>query len=290
MMEPRKRPEWTPRLRRWVVKQALEGLTPISEIARNRCVSRRSIYMLLDRYAKGGFENLEPQFRGRRQASINKTFEQLVFKEYLEFPKGCHKMWLELITQGYGVSQRQIQHIYNKNNFKMNTRKRPKQLKFTKYEWPTPNSLWHTDWTECPFTGMQLIAFIDDHSRFVVHAEYFNNQTTENTVLAFQAAMKKHGKPENILTDNGVQFHKSGAFEEFCEQNSINHIFGRPHHPQTNGKIERWFGTYKLEFQPNRWNLDQYVELYNNKRLHQGIGYTYPAQRYLKTKCAIKSV
>ena len=172
----------------------------------------------------------------------------------------------------------------------MNRRKRPSQIKFVKYEWPKPNMLWHTDWTECPFTGMQLIAFIDDHSRYIIHAEYFNNQTTENTVLAFQAAIKKFGKPENILTDNGVQFHKNGAFEEFCKQNMINHIFGRPYHPQTNGKIERWFGTYKLEFQPKRWNLDEYVELYNTKRLHQGIGYMYPVQRYLKKKCAIKSV
>lgn len=289
-MKSRKKVVWTPRLRRWVVKQALAGITPIAEIARNRGVSRRSIYMLLDRYKEGGFDNLEPKPRGRKPAPINKHFEQMVFAKYLDFPKGSHKMWLELKTQGFGVSQRQIQHIYNKNNFKMNKRKRPSQVKFVKYEWPTPNSLWHTDWTECPFTGMQLIAFIDDHSRFIVHAEYFNNQTTENTVLAFQAAIKKHGKPENILTDNGVQFHKNGAFEEFCEQNSINHIFGRPHHPQTNGKIERWFGTYKLEFQPKRWNLDEYVELYNTKRLHQGIGYQYPISRYLKKKCAIKSV
>ncbi len=289
-MKSRKRPKWTSRLRRWTIKQVLTGITPVSEIARNRNVSRRSVYMLLKRYKEGGFDNLEPKPRGRQVSPINKNFEELVFEKYVNFPIGSHKMWLELSTQGFGVSQRQIQNIYNKKEFKMNRRKRPSQIKFVKYEWPKPNMLWHTDWTECPFTGMQLIAFIDDHSRYIIHAEYFNNQTTENTVLAFQAAIKKQGKPENILTDNGVQFHKNGAFEEFCEQNLINHIFGRPHHPQTNGKIERWFGTYKLEFQPKRWNLDEYVDLYNKKRLHQGIGYKYPIQRYLKTKCAIKSV
>lgn len=147
--------------------------------------------------------------------------------------------------------------------------------------------LWHTDWTDCPFTGKKLIAFIDDNSRFIVHAEYFENATTENTVLAFMNAMDRYGKPENILTDQGTQFHENGKFREFCEKNGIKHIFGRVGHPQTNGKIERWFGTYKQEFQPQRWSLNDFVEIYNTKRLHQGIGYKKPIERY---KCAINSV
>ena len=90
--------------------------------------------MLLDRYKEGGFDNLEPQFRGRKKTSINKGFEQIVFVKYLDFPMGSHKMWLELKTLGFSVSQRQIQHIYNKNNFKMNLRKRPSQIKFVKHK------------------------------------------------------------------------------------------------------------------------------------------------------------
>lgn len=283
-MEPRKKAKWTLRLRKWIIKEWQQGITPLAEIARNRNVPRRSIYMLIDRFKKLGIEGLEPKPRGRKKDSINLNFEQFVLNQFAQFPQGSPKMWLELKSQGFLVSQRKIQEIYKKYHLKMNKRKRPSQIKFVKYEWPKPNALWHTDWTECPFTGMQLIAFIDDHSRYIVHAEYFNNATTENTVLALKAAIKRHGKPENILTDNGVQFHPNGLFEEVCNQFGINHILGRVHHPQTNGKIERWFGTYKLEFQPQRWNLDEYVELYNTKRLHQGIGYKYPVQRYFKEK------
>jgi putative transposase len=115
-------------------------------------------------------------------------------------------MWLHTQNQGFDVSQRQIQKILTKNDLKMNRRKRPNQIKYTLYEWPKPNMLWHTDWTECPFTKKMLIAFIDDHSRFVVHAEYFENATTENTIKAFENAILKHGKPEAILTDQGTQF------------------------------------------------------------------------------------
>jgi len=134
--------------------------------------------------------------------------------------------------------------------------------------------LWHTDWTLCPFTGSYLIAFIDDHSRFIVHAEYFNNASTENTIIAFALAIKKYGIPDAILTDNGSQFHIHGMFEEFCKSKNIHHILGRVHHPQTNGKIERLFGTYKLKFKEGQDTLDSFVKFYNEERLHQGINYS----------------
>lgn len=279
-MEPRSYVEWTPRLRKWVIKQWEAGITPVSEIAKNREIPRSSVYELIKRYNRYGHGGLEPRRRGKKRELVNPHFEQYVLQKFALLPKGSPKMWLALKQEGFSVSQRKIQQIYTKNMLKMNTRSRPSQIKFVKYEWPTPNALWHTDWTECPFTGFQLIAFIDDHSRFIVHAEYFSNATTENTLLAFAAAIKRYGKPDHILTDNGVQFHINGPFEEFCNAQGIKHILGRVHHPQTNGKIERWFGTYKLEYQPQRWTLNEYIRLYNEERLHQGIGYLTPLQRY----------
>lgn len=286
-MQPRKYTKWTPKLRKWIIKQWQLGIIPVSEMARNRQISRRSIYMLISRFKNFGWNGLEPRKRGRKKDKINAHFEQYLLQRWADLPRGSHKMWLELTENGFGVSERKIQQIYNRYGLKMNKRKRPGQIKFVKYEWPTPNSLWHTDWTECPFTGKQLIVFIDDHSRFIVHAEYFENATTENTVLAFANAINRYGTPQNILTDNGVQFHIHGKFEEFCKKKRIKHILGRVHHPQTNGKIERWFGTYKMEFQPQRWTLNQFVEIYNEKRLHQGIAYKVPLSRY---NCANNSV
>ena len=138
-------------------------------------------------------------------------------------------MWLNLGRE-INVSERMIRKIYSQQGFKMNRRKRPSQIKFVMYEWSKPNALWHTDWTDCPFTGKKLIAFIDDYSRFVVHAEYFSNATTENTILALTLAMARYGQPEAILTDNGIQFTParavSGPFTQFCENRGIKHILG----------------------------------------------------------------
>lgn len=286
-MQPRKYIRWTPKLRKWIIKQWQAKITPIAEIARNRNVPRRSVYMLIARFKRFGWNGLEPRKKGRKKDRINAHFEMYVLKLWAVLPRGSHKMWLELNEQGFSVSERKIQQIYCYYKLKMNKRTRPSQIKFVKYEWPKPNMLWHTDWTVCPFTGKQLIAFIDDHSRYIVHAEYFENATVENTLLAFSNAIRKYGKPDHILTDHGVQFHEHGQFEDFCEKNGIKHLLGRVHHPQTNGKIERWFGTYKMEFQPQRWVLDEFVKIYNEERLHQGIGYIVPLKRY---NCANNSV
>src|SRR3989344_4491963 len=262
------------------IKHARLGLSSIPVVAELKRIPPKTLYRWIESYNKFGEESLENRKSGAKETEINEKFEQLVLFKWKERKRSSHKLGIDMKTKGYNVAERQIQKIYKKHGLKMNKRSRPSQVKFVKYEWPKPNMLWHTDWTVCPFTGFQLIAFIDDYSRFIVHAEYFTNATTENTVLAFARAIKQHGKPEAILTDNGTQFHIHGEFEEFCNKNRIKHILGRIHHPQTNGKIERWFGTYKQEFKDGDDTLNSFVKFYNEERLHQGIHYSTPLQRY----------
>jgi putative transposase len=262
------------------IKHVKFGVSSIPIVAELKKVSKQRLYDWLEMYSKFGEEGLENKNPGALPLNINKKFEELILKEWNLRKRSAHKLWIDLKMKGYNVSERQIQKIYKKYGFVMNKRKRPSQIKFVKYEWPKPNMLWHTDWTICPFTGFYLIAFIDDHSRYIVHAEYFTNATTENTVLAFTRAIKQYGKPDAILTDNGVQFNIHGLFEEFCKTHNIKHILGRVHHPQTNGKIERWFGTYKQEFKEGEDTLNSFVKFYNTERLHQGINYATPLQRY----------
>lgn len=267
------------------------GSSSISEVAEIKRIPKQTLARWIRDYKEFGQKGLENQKPGAKSTIINPNFEQFVLLKRKERKSSAHKLWIDLKMEGHNVSERQIQKIFRKHGLKMNLRKRPSQIKFVKYEWPRPNMCWHTDWTICPFTGFQLIAFIDDYSRFIVHAEYFTNATTENTILAFARAMKQYGKPEAIITDNGTQFTpargEKGPFTEFCERNEIHHILGRIHHPQTNGKIERWFGTYKQEFKEGEDTLNSFVQYYNERRLHQGINYAKPIERY---KCNINVV
>ena len=270
------------------IKHARLGLSSIPVVAELKKISKQSLYSWIENYNKFGEEGLENKNPGAKELKINPSFEKLVLNRWAKRKRSSHKLWIDLKMEGYNVAERQIQKIYKKHGLKMNKRGRPSQIKFVKYEWPLPNMLWHTDWTICPFTGFQLIAFIDDYSRYIVHVEYFTNATTENTILAFARAIQQHGRPDAILTDNGVQFNIHGLFEEFCNKNDIKHILGRIHHPQTNGKIERWFGTYKQEFKEGEDTLNSFVKFYNEERLHQGINYTTPLQRYKSPINAVK--
>ena len=275
---------YSPELKKRIIKHSNLPGSRISNVAIIRRVPRRTIYRWKERLRKYGESGLLNRKAGAKTTILNTFFMDKVILLWNERPRGAHKMKQDLQKDGFGVSERQIRKIYRKEGFKMNTRKRPTQIKFVKYEWPKPNMLWHTDWTECPFTGKKLIAFIDDYSRYIVFAAYYDQATTENTILAFSLAMAKCGKPEAILTDNGVQFTPArsefGPFSKFCDANGIRHILGRVHHPQTNGKIERWFGTYKQEFQHGKDNLDSFLKFYNEQRRHQGINYLVPLQRY----------
>jgi putative transposase len=248
-------------------------------------VPRRTLYRWLELYNKGGWEALNEHGAGAPALEINPDFEKIVVEFWNKHKYGSGKTHLLLKEQGYAVSQRQIQKIFNKNGLKTNKRKRPSQIKYTTYERDFPNELWHTDWSSCPFTGKQIIAFIDDYSRYIIHAELYNNQTTENTIKAFENAINKgFGKPQQILTDNGTQFTPArtdkGPFTIWCELQGIQHILGRVAHPQTNGKVERWFGTYKTEYDDRFKTLEEFIIFYNEIRIHQSLIYKTPKSRY----------
>lgn len=270
--------------KRYCVRQTLLGITPTREICRVRNVPKTTLYRWIKAYKAGGWQALENKPVGAPSLEINPLFEELVVNFWKDHKYGRGKTWFLLKEQGYDVSQRQIQKIFNKYGFRMNRRRRPNQITYRRYERDFPNELWHTDWSCCPFTGKNIIAFIDDYSRYVIHAEIFERQTTEDTLIAFEKAIKKSTIPQQILTDNGVQFTparaEKGPFTKWCEEKGIKHILGRVHHPQTNGKIERWFGTYKTEFDERFETLDAFLKFYNEIRIHQSIGFKRPIERF----------
>ena len=263
------------------------NLSSLSAVAEIKKIPKQTLSRWIKNYQMFGKSGLENKKPGAKETTINPNFEQLIIQEWKERKRSSHKLWITMKKKGYNVSERQIQKIFRKYGLKMSLRRRPSQIKFVKYEWPRPHMLWHTDWTLCLFTGLYLIAFIDDCTRLILYARYFNNASTENTLIAFEKAIKKYRIPDAILTDNGVQFHVHGDFEKFCNEKEIHHILGRVHHPQTNGKIERWFGTYKKEFKKGSDTLKTFVDYYNNERLHQGIHYQTPPEKY---ECLINAV
>jgi transposase len=159
--------------------------------------------------------------------------------------------------------------------------KKAKPRKKVRYEREHTHSLWHIDWHYLK-NGTYLIALIDDASRRVFSLEY-SAMTTENSIDALKKAIKFFGcKPRELMSDNGTQFKQlkfnkyndiNHPFMLFCEELGIKQLFTRASRPQTNGKIERWFGTYEQK-RPLFETHTEFQEWYNNA-LHMNLGWKY---------------
>ncbi len=113
----------------------------------------------------------------------------------------------------------------------------------------------------------------------------------------FTAALRKHGVPQEILTDNGKVFTGKYSrpqpvevlFDRICRDNGIDHLLTKPASPTTTGKVERFHRSLRTEFLAGRVfadqaqaqaDLDAWVEQYNTQRPHQGIAMATPAERF----------
>jgi len=136
-----------------------------------------------------------------------------------------------------------------------------------------------------------LIAIIDDHSRFIIHAEFYLAETKENFLNCLKEGILKRGLPTNLYIDNGSCF-KALHLEQVAAQLGIGIKHSRPYTPQGRGKIERWFKYVQDNFlAPNNIlkskeekldqlnsKLDEWVDEYNN-RVH-GTTKESPYKRY----------
>jgi transposase InsO family protein len=160
-----------------------------------------------------------------------------------------------------------------------------------------PNEIWQSDVMHGPYVRADgkskksyLIAIIDDHSRFIVHAEFYLNETRESFLDCLRQAVLKRGLPQKLYIDNGSCF-RALHLEQVAAQLGIGIKHSRPYTPQGRGKIERWFKYVRDNFiaisrqtqNPDKLGLLnhhflEWVDEYNN-RIH-GTTKETPYNRY----------
>jgi transposase InsO family protein len=153
-----------------------------------------------------------------------------------------------------------------------------------RFERPYSNSLWQADY-KLTSQDEWMISILDDHSRFVPGSEIHHNPTSGYAIHLLMDCIHQYGKPNQILTDQGIQFHPSkgetSVFTKFCTGNGIEHIMASIRRPSTIGKIEAFHKAYDTE----AWMFEthqEFIHYWNYQRPHQGIGYLYPADIYFK--------
>jgi hypothetical protein len=180
---------------------------------------------------------------------------------------------------------------------------RPHAPKVQRFERARPNQLWQTDLFTFVLKRqnrrLYLVAFLDDHSRFVVGYGLHASASSGLVLEVLRAAIANYGPPTEILTDNGPQYvtwRGKSQFSKELEQQGIRQIVSRPKHPQTLGKIERFWGTLWreclqravfLDLDDARRRVGLFIDHYNFQRPHQGLEGLNPADRFFSAAPAV---
>jgi len=270
----------------WIVKQYNKGVTA-SEIALSQKIHRSAVYQIINKYKEFSWEGLSDLKTGRPEISLNAKVADLILEIRKKYDyRACHIEQI-LKQKGFGISHRQIEKLLLRNGLVEPNIKKQKCRKWVRYELPNPNDLAHTDWSYDPFTQKQFSAYIDDRTRLITSFGLFNNATSENSIALLKSAIAEFGKPKAIMTDHGSQFYANrlDAIEQKTEFRialdilGIKHYVARVNRPQTNGKIERFFLTYKTEYATGTFkNITDYIKHYNTERLHMSLNYKTPQQ------------
>lgn len=175
--------------------------------------------------------------------------------------------------------------------------KRPK-ASYTRFEASPPDELWQSDFTHWPIAtvpGAVVVSWLDDRSRNLLHARAFATVTMDDVEAAFLQACAEHGIPARTLTDNGTVYTTRpisatpGHFERTLALMGVRQSNGRPCHPQTQGKIERYHRALKqwLSARPPASSIDELNEqlaefrhVYNEERPHRALGRRTPGEAY----------
>jgi len=125
-----------------------------------------------------------------------------------------------------------------------------------RFEAELPNDLWQSDVMHGPAVAVEgknrktyLIAFIDDMSRLICHAQFYLSENLNSYLDALRQALLTRGLPRKLYVDNGPAF-RSFHLQQITASLGIALIHAKPYQPQGKGKIERFFRTVRSDFLP----------------------------------------
>jgi transposase InsO family protein len=272
----------------------------VSEVAEQWGVSRQSLHAWLRRYEDFGLPGLEP--RSRRPGSCPHQMSGVVEARILEMRRahpgwGPRRILYELrrvAGEGEPVPSRSaIYRCLVRAGLIEPAARRRRDEHWRRWERGEPMELWQMDtvggFLLADGRRAKALTGVDDHSRFCVSAHLMVRETSQRVCDGLAAAMRAHGVPEEILTDNGKVF--TGRFnrppvevlfDRVCRENGITHRLTEPRSPTTTGKVERFHRTMRAEFRTDRVfaslavaqaELDEWVAHYNHDRPHQSLGW-----------------
>ena len=290
---------------RVVVLKVVAGELSVTAAAAEYGVSRQYLHRLLARYRDEGLDGLDARSRAplsSPQAVTGRVRDRVVQLRRALTAAGTDAgpvtiAWhlrQEGLTSPSTSTIRRILHTAGL--ITPEPRKRPKSS-YVRFEAAQPNETWQSDfthWRLADGTDIEILNWLDDHSRLLLSCTAHRPVTGRTVVDTFLTTVDTYGPPASTLTDNGRVYtarHGGGRneFEYLLAALGTRQKNGAPNHPQTQGKIERFHQTLKrwlaarpraatvLELQAQ---LDTFREHYNTARPHRARDGQTPATAY----------
>ncbi len=282
----------------------LEG-RPKAEVARDYGVARSWVYTLVERYLTGGWEAIEP--RSKRPLSNPRHISSELESEIVQLrgeltgqghDAGAHTIAFHLNGRhGGSPAVSTIWKVLKRNGLVTpQPGKRPRSS-YLRFQAEFPNETWQSDFTHWRLStgvGVEILTFLDDHSRLALSITAHPVVTGRIVVTDFRQNVNDYGPPASTLTDNGLVFTTrvrggKNAFENELRLLNITQKNGRPNHPQTQGKVERFQQTLKKwltaqtpadTIEDLQKQLNTFRSYYNTIRPHRSLQRSTPAQAY----------
>lgn len=301
--------------RRLVITAVLAGQSQ-SEVARTYGVSQGWISKLMARYRREGDAAFEPLSRAPASSpgSTPPQTVELVLRLRKELTEagldaGADTIGWHLTHHHATTSSRATINriLVRAGTVIPDPAKRPRSS-YLRFEAEQPNECWQSDFTHYRLadgtrhvthrggvrriedgTDIEILSWLDDCSRYALSVTAHAPVTGPIVLATFRTTAATHGFPASTLTDNGRVFTVRlfrgtpgrNHLEHELRQRNITQKNGKPNHPQTQGKIERFQQTLKkwLRAQPRQpatpaelqTLLDEFVEVYNTRRPHRSL-------------------
>jgi len=257
-------------------------------------ISRSTVLMWLKRYmnSRGDLRSLMPKRRSDRgrSKSIDKETQRALVNMRQEYPGVSVSVLLdmardnEIIGVNFSASIQSVYRLFKRHG--LDEAFSTRVLK--KFEAELPNDLWQSDCMHGPQIVDEgkkrkayLFAIIDDHSRLIVHAEFYLRENLDNYIDCLQKALRKRGLPRKLYLDNGPSF-RAHRLKYSTASLGIALIHATAYHPEGKGKIERWFKTVRSQFLPKLKSNLPLQEL--NEKLQEWINHHYHLSIHSSTK------
>jgi transposase InsO family protein len=267
-------------------------------------VSPAWVSTLVSRYRREGpsaFEARSKRPHSNKLATPPATEDRIIElrKELFDLgtDNGADTIHTHLEREGFcAPSISTIQRVLVRRGFVTPIPQRRPKSSYIRFAAELPNECWQSDMTHWHLkdgTGVEILTFLDDHSRFVLSVRAHPTATMDNVRNLFAQSCQRYGTPASVLTDNGAIYNAGSrggrtGFESDLLAAGVLYKHSRPYHPQTCGKVERWHRTLKkfLAKRPAatlgelQVILIDVVRYYNEVRPHRAIDRQTPYVAY----------